>query len=288
MEHLNGFAPLAERYEGFVLDLWGVIHDGVHAFPEAVDTLERLRAMGRRTLLLSNAPRPNATVQGMMQRMGIPDTLYTAILTSGEAVRRSLRDPPDAWWANLGRRVLLLGTERDRPVLEGLDYSMVEAPEDADFVLNAGPDEQRSQTDIREYEELLQDCVAHRLPMICANPDLEVIRGGQRILCAGSLALRYQMLGGDARSLGKPDPAIYDRALAILNVPVGRVLAVGDSLRTDVAGAAGVGLGACWVLGGLHGASLTGPDGRFDTEKAEREARVAGLAPIATVPNFGW
>ena len=118
---------------------------------------------------------------------------------------------------------------------------MVETPEDADFLLNAGPDEQRSQTDIREYEELLQDCVAHRLPMICANPDLEVIRGGQRILCAGSLALRYQMLGGDVRALGKPDPAIYDRALAILNVPVGRVLAVGDSLRTDVAGAAGVG-----------------------------------------------
>ena len=102
MEHLNGFAPLAERYEGFVLDLWGVIHDGVHAFPEAVDTLERLRAMGRRTLLLSNAPRPNATVQGMMRRMGIPDSLYTAILTSGEAVRRSLRDPPDAWWAIWG------------------------------------------------------------------------------------------------------------------------------------------------------------------------------------------
>src|SRR6185437_13561686 len=139
MEHLSGFAPLAERYQGFILDLWGVIHDGVHAFPEAVDTLEQLRAMGRRTLLLSNAPRPNETVQQMMRGMGIPDALYTAILTSGEAVRRSLRDPPDAWWSSLGRRVLLLGTERDRPVLDGLDYSIVDAPEDADFVLNAGP-----------------------------------------------------------------------------------------------------------------------------------------------------
>ncbi len=287
MEHLSGFAPLAERYQGFVLDLWGVIHDGVHAFPEAVDTLERLRAMGRRTLLLSNAPRPNETVQRMMQGMGIADSLYTAILTSGEAVRRSLIEPPDAWWASLGRRVLLLGTERDRPVLEGLDYSAADSPEDADFVLNAGPDE-RSPTDIREYEELLQDCVAHRLPMICANPDLEVIRGGQRILCAGSLALRYQMLGGDVRALGKPDPAIYDQALAALNVPAGRVLAVGDSLRTDVAGATGVGLASCWVLGGLHGASLRGPNGRFDVVKAEGEARVAGLAPVATVADFGW
>lgn len=288
MEHLSGFAPLAERYEGFVLDLWGVIHDGVHAFPEAVDTLEQLRAMGRRTLLLSNAPRPNETVQAMMRGMGIPDALYTAILTSGEAVRRSLRDPPDAWWASLGRRVLLLGTERDRPVLDGLDYRMVEAPEEADFVLNAGPDETHGYMDIRGYEDLLENCVAHRLPMICANPDLEVIRGGQRILCAGSLALRYQMLGGDVRALGKPDPAIYDQALAVLGVPAGRVLAVGDSLRTDVAGASGVGLASCWVLGGLHGASLTGPDGRFDVAKAAGEARVAGLAPVATVPRFGW
>src|SRR5580698_9363305 len=105
MEHLSGFAPLAERYEGFVLDLWGVIHDGVTAFPHAVETLGYLRAAGKRTLLLSNVPRPNEAVQTMMRRMGIAASLYTGILTSGEAVRRALRDPPDLWWAELGTRV---------------------------------------------------------------------------------------------------------------------------------------------------------------------------------------
>jgi ribonucleotide monophosphatase NagD (HAD superfamily) len=109
MEHLSGFAPLADRYNGFILDLWGVIHDGVNAFPYSVETLTRLRAAGKRTLLLSNVPRPNAAVQKMMRRMGIEDALYTGVLTSGEAVRRALRDPPDLWWAELGGRVFHLG-----------------------------------------------------------------------------------------------------------------------------------------------------------------------------------
>ena len=109
MEHLPGFAPLAERFDGFILDLWGVIHDGVNAFPHAVDCLARLREAGKRTLLLSNVPRPNDAAQAMMRRMGIPDDLYTDILTSGEAVRRCLQDPPDLWWAELGQRVFHLG-----------------------------------------------------------------------------------------------------------------------------------------------------------------------------------
>ena len=288
MEHLQGFAPLAERYDGFVLDLWGVIHDGVNAFPHAVDCLRHLRAAGKRTLLLSNVPRPNAAVQTMMQRMGIPDELYTDILTSGEAVRRALRSPPDLWWAELGQRVFHLGPARDRPVLEGLPLTVVDTPAGADFVLNTGPDDHRNPSDMKEFEPTLQACAVHRLKMICGNPDLEVIRGGVRVLCAGSLAVRYRELGGDVRSLGKPDPAIYQPILEQMGLPPDRVLAVGDSLRTDIAGAAGVDLAACWVLDGLHGAALSNGAGGFDYVKAEAAARSAGLAPVATLPRFSW
>jgi HAD superfamily hydrolase (TIGR01459 family) len=288
MEHLPGFAPLAAHYDGFVLDLWGVIHDGINAFPHAVDCLRSLRAAGKRTLLLSNVPRPNTAVQAMMRRMGIADDLYTHLLTSGEAVRQALIDPPDLWWAQLGRHVFHLGPERDLPILDGLPLDRVEAPSQADFVLNTGPDDHRNPSDIAEFETVLQDCARHLLPMICANPDLEVIRGGVRVLCAGALALRYQMLGGDVRSLGKPDPAIYQPVLEKLDLPPARVLAVGDALRTDVTGAAGVDLDACWVLGGLHAANLLRPDGSFDTAKAEAEAREAGLSPVATIPRFAW
>ena len=288
MDHLSNFAPLADRYQGFILDLWGVIHDGVKAFPHAAVCLERLQAAGKATLLLSNAPRPNAAVQALMRDMGLPESLYSGILTSGEAVRSALRKPMDDWWATLGQRVFLLGPERDRPILDGLPLISVPSPAEADFVLNTGPDDRGDPSQISAFEDILQVCLSHRLPMICANPDLEVIRGGVRVLCAGALALRYQALGGDVRSLGKPDPAIYNQALELLGLPPELVLVVGDSLRTDIAGAAGVCLASCWVLSGIHSASLARPDGSFDTERAEAEAHLAGLAPIATVPRFAY
>ncbi|MEA2737445.1 MAG: hypothetical protein QOH05_752 [Acetobacteraceae bacterium] len=288
MEHLSGFAPLAERYRGFVLDLWGVIHDGVNAFPHSIETLKQLRAAGKRTLLLSNVPRPNDAVRTMMRRMGIEDALYTGILTSGEAVRRALISPPDLWWTELGTRVFHLGPSRDRPVLEGLPFAVTDDPAEADFVLNTGPDDHRNPSDMGEFEAVLVECARHRLKMICANPDLEVIRGGVRVLCAGALAVRYQALGGDVRSLGKPDPAIYQPVLEQLGLPPEEVLAVGDSLRTDIAGAVGVDLAACWVLDGIHGATLKNADGGFDTARAEAAAEDAGVMPIATVPRFVW
>jgi HAD superfamily hydrolase (TIGR01459 family) len=288
MQHLSGFAPLAELYDGFVLDLWGVIHDGVNAFPHAVDCLKHLRAAGKRTLLLSNVPRPNAAVQTMMRGMGIDDSLYTDILTSGEAVRRALQSPPDLWWAELGNRVFHLGPQRDRPVLEGLPLVIADSPADADFVLNTGPDDHRNPTDMAAFEPVLQDCAQHRLKMICANPDLVVIRGGIRVLCAGSLAVRYQEIGGDVRSFGKPDPAIYQPVLEQLGVPAQKVLAVGDSLHTDIAGATGVDLAACWVLNGIHGAELDDGAGGFDFTKAEAAARAYGVRPVATLPRFVW
>jgi HAD superfamily hydrolase (TIGR01459 family) len=288
MEHLSGFAPLAERYNGFILDLWGVIHDGVNAFPHSIETLRHLRDAGKRTLLLSNVPRPNEAVQRMMRRMGIEDTLYSGVLTSGEAVRRALRDPPDLWWTELGVRVFHLGPDRDKPVLEGLPMTVVRTPAEADFVLNTGPDDHRNPSDLAEFEPTLVECAIHRLKMICANPDLEVIRGGVRVLCAGALAVRYAELGGDVRSLGKPDPAIYQPVLERLGLPPDQVLAVGDSLRTDIAGAIGVDLAACWVLDGIHGAALRASDGTFDTARAEAAAREAGVVPTVTLPQFVW
>jgi HAD superfamily hydrolase (TIGR01459 family) len=139
-----------------------------------------------------------------------------------------------------------------------------------------------------EFEPILEACERLRLKMICANPDLIVIRGGVRVLCAGALAVRYQEMGGDVRSLGKPDPAIYQPVLEQLGLPPEQVMAVGDSLRTDVAGAAGVDLAACWVLSGIHGAELSDGSGGFDLAKVESAARADGVDPAATVSHFAW
>jgi HAD superfamily hydrolase (TIGR01459 family) len=282
MTILDGFAAIASRYDGFILDLWGVIHDGVNPYPGAVDCLKHLRAAGKRSVLLSNAPRRSFAAEKMLRRMNIPADLYDAILTSGEAVHLALRDRTDPWFAALGTRAYFLGPERDHNVIEGLDITMVDSPARADFVLNTGPDDHRSPTDVGEFEDTLQDCARHALPMICANPDLEVIRGGERVICAGALAARYEQMGGVVRSLGKPDPAIYGPVLAMLGTTKAATLAVGDSLRTDISGAANAGIDSCWVLGGIHGEALG------DGTHAGKEAAEAGLAPVAMVRAFAW
>ena len=281
MRHLDGFAPLAAEYDGFVLDLWGVIHDGVRPYPGASDCLARLRQAGKRCVLLSNAPRRAHAVQAQLREMGIGDDMYDGVMTSGEATHLMLRDRPDAWWRGLGRTAYHLGPARDRNVFAGLDLRLADTPEDATFLLNTGPDDHANPTDPAAFDPLLAACLAAGLPMVCANPDLEVIRGGVRVVCAGALAARYSARGGDVRLLGKPDPAIYGPVLAMLASD--RVLAVGDALRTDIAGASAAGLDACWVLGGVHGDHLG-----EGAAQVEAEASAMGLCPVAAVPHFRW
>jgi len=283
MRHLSGFSQIADQYDGFILDLWGVIHDGVRPLPGAVDTLTRLRAMGKRSVLLSNAPRRAWAAQKLMQGMGIPDDLYDGIITSGEAVFLCLRDRPDSWWRDLGHRVYHLGPERDRNVMEDLGLTIVDTPAEASFVLNTGPNDLGDPTSLADFEDTLQECWAARLPMVCGNPDMEVIRGGLRIMCAGKLAERYVELGGDCRLLGKPDPTIYTPVLDMLGLEKSRVLAVGDALNTDITGAARIGVDSCWVLGGIHGEQTN-----HDPARAEPHAREAGLSPVAISPSFAW
>jgi len=281
MRHVHGLCEVASQYDGFIIDLWGVIHDGINPYPGALDCLRQLQ--GRPVLLLSNAPRRAHAAQKMLRRMGIVDALYTGILTSGEAVWLALRDRTDPWFARLGQRAFLLGPERDRNVLDGLGLQSAGSPGAADFVVNTGPDDERDPTALAPFLPTLEQCLAARLPMICANPDLEVIRGGERILCAGALAEHYAAIGGDVRSIGKPHAEIYDMALHSLGVPRRRVLAIGDSLRTDIAGAAAAGIDAAWVLGGIHGEVLAG-----DACKAESAAADLGLAPAVCLQSLRW
>lgn len=287
---LPGFAGLAAAYDGFILDLWGVIHDGVTPYPGAIDVLARLRDARKPVVLLSNAPRRSAAAQAAMRTMGIDDALYTACLTSGEATHLHLRDRDDPFFEALGERVFHLGPERDKNVLEGLWLTEVPSPSIADWVLNTGPDDHRSNQTVDDFEDTLEACAALDLPMVCANPDLEVIRDGARVICAGSLAVRYQEMGGRVRSIGKPDPAIYDRVFRLLGLrDRARVLAVGDSLRTDLAGAAAASVPAAWVLGGIHGEEL----GMTETSLPQPEVLAAhvqahGVSPVAALPAFTW
>ena len=281
MRRIGGLGEVARDYDGFIVDLWGVVHDGVAPYPAALECLRRLA--GSRVLLLSNAPRRASSTRRMLQRMGLGDELYTGILTSGEAVWLALHDRADPWFARLGSRVYHLGPERDRGILDGLGLRRADRPDGADFVLNTGPDDDVAHAATLDvFVPELQACLDAGLPMICANPDLVVMRDGVRLLCAGSLAAYYAQAGGDVASFGKPEPAIYAMALGMLGVPHARVLAVGDSLHTDIAGAAAAGLASAWVLGGIHSDLL----GRGQAAADLAEAR--GAVPSMLLDHLAW
>jgi HAD superfamily hydrolase (TIGR01459 family) len=286
MEILDGIAAIADRYDGFVLDLWGVVHDGRKPYPGVPEALAELKARGKGVVFLTNAPRRAHVVAGLLDRMGLDRALYDGIVSSGEVSWHHLRHRRDTFFAGLGRRCVHIGPERDLSVVEDDVAQIVAAPKDADFLLNTGPDDQRGPQSPDPYRAVLAACAALGLPMVCVNPDRAVMVAGQKVICAGALADIYLELGGAVREIGKPDPEVYDPVLELLGSPQrAHVLAIGDSPHTDLAGAQAAGLDSLWALTGLaadaHGEA---PDSAYLAAVAEQE----GVRPIAALRSLRW
>lgn len=275
---MSGFETLAQNYDGFIIDLWGVVHDGCAPHAGVLDCLTKLRKANKRVVFLSNAPRRAAGVVEFLAAMGVTPDLYDGVMTSGEAVYLGLKNRTDEF-ATLGKRLYHLGPPRDNDVYDTLNYEVVANPAHADFVLNTGPDDSLGPHDASLYQPTLSACLQAKLPMVCANPDLEVMKGAERIICAGYLAQLYRDGGGKVIELGKPDPAIYGPTLAMLGTQPARTIAVGDALRTDIAGAKAAGLDSCWVLSGIHA---------LHASEAPSEAAAAGLSPVAILHGLAW
>jgi HAD superfamily hydrolase (TIGR01459 family) len=239
--------------------------------------------------MLSNAPRRAASLIDLMTEIGLPRHLYGEVMSSGEAVNRELDRRSDPWFAALGRRCFHLGPPRDHNIFDGLDLIRVPAVDDADFILNTGPVTFDETFDV--YVPLLEQAAARRLPMICANPDVVVVHRGRRHFCAGALAQHYEGLGGPVRWRGKPDPAIYDICLGLLGVSDrGRVLAIGDGLATDGAGARAAGLDFLLCTGGIHAEEIGTAYGEIPdpARLGEVIARHGDLRPIAAIGGLAW
>lgn len=286
--HLTGLAAVADRYDGFILDLWGVIHDGVRPYDGVPDCLDRLAAAGKRVCLLSNAPRRTASSARRLHQMGIGPDRFQHLMTSGEATHEALRDRPDPWHARLGRRFIHIGPARDRDVFETLDLEEVTDPAAADFVINTGILEYTDGLDL--YEGALSACAAAGLPMVCANPDLVVMVEQDLVICAGTLAVRYEELGGDVAYHGKPHAPVYRRCLELLDIAEpGRILAVGDSLRTDVAGANAAGIDVALVTGGIHMDELGIAWGEVcQPGRLAGVVAASGHTPTYAIPRLVW
>ena len=282
-EIIDGLGAIAGRYEVLLCDVWGVIHDGVQAFDAPCAALARWREERGPVILISNSPRPACVVQGQLDALGVPRAAWTALATSGDVTRTLLaaRAPGPAW---------RIGPERDAPLYEGLGLTF-SGPDEAAFIACAGPDDDEVETP-EDYRQRLAAAAARGLPMICANPDIVVQRGARLIYCGGALAALYETLGGQAIMAGKPFAPIYDLAFdlaagemsAVPDRP--HVLAIGDGVATDIAGAATQGLDALFVAGGIHAEELLGPDGRLDPDALAR--RLAGAPAAFAIDKLRW
>lgn len=284
---LPGVRAAAFQYDTFILDLWGVIHDGAQAFPHSRETLRRLKDAGCKTMLLSNAPRRAHVLIAQMDGFGIERDLYGEVMSSGEAVRQAMLDRTDPFFAALGTVCYHLGPERDRSIFEDVPVTITDRLDEAEFIVNTGPVDFAD--DVGTYESVLAAGVARDLPMVCANPDRVVIRLGQRIICAGALADRYAELGGRVAMRGKPDAAVYELCLKVLGSHPYRTAVVGDALETDMRGAANAGLSGIWVTGGIHAKEVDGAYGKpGDPAMMAELCRRHDLAPTAALSGFIW
>src|SRR5579871_2690288 len=230
-------------------DIWGVVHNGLVAFPEACEALRNFRDQGGTVILITNAPRPADSVQRQLLKLHVADETYDAIVSSGDLTRNFVADHP-------GKRMFWIGPERDSSIYRGLDP--VHAPlDEADYIVCTGLFDDETES-AENYRAMLLKARERKLTLICANPDIVVERGDRLIYCAGAIAELYVELGGEAIFYGKPHRPIYERAMTLAAerrgaaVPLNRVLAIGDSVRTDLTGAHGFGVDCLFVARGIH------------------------------------
>ncbi|TMJ96977.1 MAG: TIGR01459 family HAD-type hydrolase [Alphaproteobacteria bacterium] len=279
------FATLARGYDVALCDVWGVVHNGAAATSEACDALARFRKQGGTVVLITNAPRPGEIVaRTTLDRLGVPRAAYDGIVSSGDVTRALIA-------ARAGAPVFHIGPERDLGLFDGLDAPL--APlEDADYTVCSGLIDDTVETP-QDYQDLIARMRARSLAMICANPDVVVERGDQLVYCAGAIADLYAAAGGDVVFAGKPYRPIYEQALALAEATRGkraehhRVLAIGDSVRTDVKGAAAFGIDCLFVIAGIHAEEL---GGRTDPDAAALAGifAAAGVIPKAVMRHLSW
>jgi HAD superfamily hydrolase (TIGR01459 family) len=278
------FAALAGGYDVVLSDVWGVVHNGIAATAEACDALTRFRAGGGTVVLITNAPRPGANVRAILDRLAVPHSAYDAIVSSGDVARALIV-------ARAGERVFHVGPERDLPMFEGLDAPITEL-EHADYAVCSGLFDDTVETP-QDYEPLVERMRARALPMICANPDVVVERGDKLVYCAGAIADLYAAAGGDVVYAGKPYRPIYEQALSVAEAARGapvahhRLLAIGDSVRTDLKGAAALGIDSLFVTAGIHAEEL-GERHAPDTLALSNIFAAAGVVPKAVMSRLIW
>ncbi len=280
---LSSLSEWSGRYDVVFSDVWGVVHNGVAAHPAAGAALTAFRERGGVVIMISNAPRPYWSVIEQLDQFGVARTAYDGVVTSGDVTQDLARAQPD-------NRCYHIGAARDEPLFH--DLPVRRAPlEEAAFIICSGLRDDDTET-AEDYRAELSSAAARGLTMICANPDLVVERGHRLIACAGALAEIYEALGGKVIQAGKPYRPIYEATLAKAALALGRtpakdrILAIGDAMRTDVAGAHAFGIDCVFLSAGIHAVELHDDKGALAAAKLAQFLAVQSLRPTAMMRHL--
>ncbi|MBN8828771.1 MAG: TIGR01459 family HAD-type hydrolase [Sphingobacteriia bacterium] len=248
---ISSFEDISKNYDLFLLDLWGVIHDGTNLYPGVIEFLYFLKENNKKVHFISNGPRRSEKAIVTLQNLNVSSNLYNALTTSGETFYQYLKknllthiiNPKD-------KNYYFIGTTKDLGMIDDLGYQKIENINEANFILNHGPFFDERDRNIEE--EVFKPAIKDQKIMICVNPDLVVVKQtGEVIDCAGKLAEKYIELGGKVQYFGKPYKEIYEYIVTEYKFPLNKVLAVGDSFYTDILGANNYGIDSCLVTQGI-------------------------------------
>lgn len=285
---ISSLNHMIDAYDAFIIDLWGVVHDGRDLYPGALAALDYLRQHHKKILFLSNAPRrASKAVQGL-ERLGVPNTAYDKVLTSGETVFEWMTSRPFPE----GSRFKMIGPDRDDDLLDELPiYHKVHDIADADFAIVTGYDDDAS--DEEEKTPQLKVAISRNIPLICANPDMVIVRlDGTRALCAGVIAQKYADMGGDVTYYGKPYTHVYNSCFQFFAEEYGienrsRICAIGDNIDTDIQGGNNAGIDTYFIASGILGEQLGITHGELPDEQAlHAYCAEKNITPYGVLPGL--
>ncbi|XP_010251388.1 PREDICTED: uncharacterized protein LOC104593327 [Nelumbo nucifera] len=295
----TGIQRIAETraFKAWFLDQFGVLHDGKQPYPGAISTLENLANLGAKMVIISNSSRRASTTIDKLKSLGFDSSLFLGAITSGELTHQYLQRRDNAWFAALGKSCIhMTWSDRGAISLEGLGLKVVENVEDADFVLAHGtealglPSGSTIPMKLEDLEKILERCAAKKIPMVVANPDYVTVEARALRVMPGTLAAKYEKLGGEVKWMGKPDKVIYKEAMTMAGVDASDCIAVGDSLHHDIKGANIAGIHSAFITGGIHATELglSNFGEVADSSFVQALASKYGAYPTYVLPAFTW
>lgn len=267
----QGISDISDSYNAFIIDQWGVLHNGEKTYDGVVDCLKELKNRKKYIIILSNSGKRAEENKQRLKTLGIGPSLYDEIVTSGETTWQGLSHQDDGIFKGLGENCFLLSRGGDTSIVDGLEnIRLVSEVEEADFMLISGSDAPKK-TLVDYYEPILRKAIRHRLKAICANPDSRILIGNNQAFGPGMIARRYEDFGGVVHYLGKPHKPIFHHCIKILQdkeIYPGQTVMVGDTMAHDIIGAASVNIDTCLVKNGLHYGSFKGCSSLYDVDRA--------------------